>query len=73
MYRDFQSADANSCDNEAFIRHHKDKEVAMKFLMIVLAVHFISEVISNKRKKASEKNMDERKEIILHPAEYILR
>jgi len=51
----------------------RPKEVTMKLVMVVLAIHFIGEVISNKRKKIKDKRMDERKEIVLHPAEYMLR
>lgn len=43
----------------------------MKFLLIVLAVHFIAEVISNKRKNI---NSDvEMNNNVRHPAEYQLR
>lgn len=45
----------------------------MKLVMVVLAIHFIGEVFSNKRKKMKDKRMDERNVIILHPAEYLLR
>jgi hypothetical protein len=45
----------------------------MKFVMVVLAIHFIGEMISNKRKRVKDKRGDERNEIILHPAEYLLR
>jgi hypothetical protein len=49
------------------------KEVTMKFVMVVLAIHFIGEVIGNKRKKIKDKRVNERNELVLHPAEYILR
>ncbi|MEI9913010.1 MAG: hypothetical protein WDO71_27215 [Bacteroidota bacterium] len=45
----------------------------MKFVMIVLAIHFIGEVISNKRKEISNNNADERNETVIHPAEFNLR
>jgi hypothetical protein len=45
----------------------------MKFLMIVLAIHFIGEVISNKRKGARKINADEGNETALHPAEFNMR
>ena len=44
----------------------------MKFLLIVLAVHFVIELFSNKGK--SKKDEDEANvESVLHPAEYELR
>jgi hypothetical protein len=45
----------------------------MKFLMILLAVHFIVEVISNKRKGTGNINADEGNEIVIHPAEFNMR
>lgn len=45
----------------------------MKFLMIVLAVHFIGEVISNKRKGVKNKNADEKNDRVIHPAEFNIR
>ena len=45
----------------------------MKWVMVVLAIHFIGEMISNKRKKIKDKGMNERNEIVVHPAEYLLR
>lgn len=45
----------------------------MKFLLIVLTVHFIGEVISYKRKDGSNNKGDERNEKILHPAEFTVR
>jgi hypothetical protein len=45
----------------------------MKFLMIVLAVHFIGEVISNKRKGTNNNNADESNERVIHPAEFTMR
>ena len=45
----------------------------MKFVMIVLAIHFIGEVISNKRKETRNRKIGERNETIRHPAEYDLR
>ena len=44
----------------------------MKFLMIVLAIHFVAEMIGNKRKDNS-KDADERNKKILHPAEFNTR
>lgn len=44
----------------------------MKFLMIVLAVHFVAEMISNKRKdKGNEAG--ERCDKVVHPAEFNMR
>ncbi|HLG40703.1 MAG TPA: hypothetical protein VI461_13585 [Chitinophagaceae bacterium] len=45
----------------------------MKFLMIVLAVHFLGEVISNKRKGINNSSADEKNEKIIHPAEFNVR
>lgn len=45
----------------------------MKFLMIVLAVHFVAEIISRKRKETDRGNGDERNKDVRHPAEYDLR
>ncbi|MBL7746402.1 MAG: hypothetical protein JNM19_03145 [Chitinophagaceae bacterium] len=45
----------------------------MKFLMIVLAIHTIVEMISNKRKNAEQNMADEMNEKVLHPAEFMLR
>jgi hypothetical protein len=45
----------------------------MKFVMIVLAIHFIGEVISNKRKAARNINADEGNETVIHPAEFNMR
>ena len=44
----------------------------MKFLMIVMTIHFIGRVIISKRKGVSN-NADERNEIIIHPAEFNMR
>jgi hypothetical protein len=45
----------------------------MKFVMIVLAVHFIGEVICNKRKGIGNNNADEVNETVIHPAEFNMR
>jgi hypothetical protein len=45
----------------------------MKFVMIVLAVHFIGEVISIKRKGVSNNNTDKGNEKVIHPAEFNMR
>ena len=45
----------------------------MKFVMIVLAIHFIGEVISNKRKGKSNNDADEGNETVIHPAEFNMR
>jgi hypothetical protein len=45
----------------------------MKFLLVVLAIHFVGELISNKRKNENKIEMDERNEVIRHPAEFELR
>ena len=45
----------------------------MKFVMIVLAIHFIGEVISNKRKGKSNNDVDEGNETVIHPAEFNMR
>lgn len=51
---------------------NQKKEVAMKFLMIVLALRFIGEMIGIKR-KARQDNTVETTGVIFHPAEYNLR
>ena len=45
----------------------------MKYLMIVLAIHFIGEVITNKRKEGKQNYTEEGNEKILHPAEFYIR
>ena len=46
----------------------------MKFLLAVLAIHFIGELISNKRKDKRINEADEMNdERVYHPAEYELR
>ena len=45
----------------------------MKFLLAVLAIHFIGELISNKRKDKRIHEADEINERVYHPAEYELR
>jgi hypothetical protein len=41
--------------------------------MIVLAVHFIGEVISNKKNGIHNSNADEGNETVIHPAEFNMR
>ncbi|MEI9806735.1 MAG: hypothetical protein WDO16_01980 [Bacteroidota bacterium] len=45
----------------------------MKFLMIVLAVHFVAEMVSTKRKEMISDHAGEKDERILHPAEFHMR
>jgi hypothetical protein len=45
----------------------------MKFLLIVLAIHFAGEVIATKRKNKSARDDDRQKSGAAHPAEYELR
>lgn len=45
----------------------------MKFLLAVLAIHFISEWISHKRKDKRNDNADGMNETVRHPAEFDLR
>jgi hypothetical protein len=45
----------------------------MKFLLIVLAIHFIGELVSNKRKKDNIIETGEKDEMIRHPAEFEIR
>jgi hypothetical protein len=49
------------------------RRYGMKFLMIVLAVHFVAEMIGNKRNEAKSNNAGERNDNIRHPAEHELR
>jgi len=44
----------------------------MKFLLAVLAVHFIAELFSSK-KKVKEKEADVSGDLVRHPAEFELR
>lgn len=47
----------------------------MKFLLIVLTVHFIGELINNRVKAGKLMNEEEgeKNEFVRHPAEFILR
>ena len=45
----------------------------MKFLMIVMAAHFIGEVISNKRKGINSNDAGEKNKKVFHPAEFNMR
>ena len=45
----------------------------MKFLLAVLAIHFIAEMITGKIKGEKENKTGDVNENILHPAEYELR
>jgi hypothetical protein len=59
--------------NEQRSGQDSEKEVSMKFLMIVLTVHFVAEMIGNKRNAAKKGKTDERNEKVLHPAEFDIR
>ena len=45
----------------------------MKFLMMVLAIHFVGEMISNKMKARAEEYKNESNANAMHPAEFQLR
>lgn len=45
----------------------------MKFLIIVLAIHFIGELISNKRKGTGKDDAEEGRDMVFHPAEFPVR
>lgn len=45
----------------------------MKFLLIILAGHFIGEMIGRSNKTEMNANADKKGETILHPAEFQLR
>jgi hypothetical protein len=60
-------------DRVFYLQAEKERRCAMKFLMIVLVVHFVAEVIGNKRKEVNEGKADEKDEKILHPAEFNMR
>jgi len=60
-------------NGEIFRQDEKIRRCAMKFLMIVLAVHFVAEVISNKRKEMTGNKAGEKEEKVLHPAEFNMR
>ena len=56
---------------EELNRNSTEKEVAMNFLIIVLAIHFVNEIISNKIKDNG--NKAEQNKNVRHPAEYSVR
>jgi hypothetical protein len=45
----------------------------MKFLLIVLAVHFVVELISRKRKETKNSETELMNDAVRHPAEFELR
>lgn len=45
----------------------------MKFLLVVLAIHFIVELISNRKANNSDNKAEELDEETRHPAEFDLR
>jgi hypothetical protein len=45
----------------------------VKFLLIILAGHFIGEMIGRSNKTGKEANADEKNKTTLHPAEFQLR
>jgi large-conductance mechanosensitive channel len=45
----------------------------MKFLVIVLAIHFIVELTNKIRKTGRKNTQDEMNERIIHPSEYRVR
>jgi hypothetical protein len=45
----------------------------MKFIMIVLAIRFVAELVTNKKNTGNENKPEVRNEKIYHPAEFILR
>jgi hypothetical protein len=51
----------------------KQWRCVMKFLLAVLTIHFIGELIGNKRKNKKINEPDEINERVYHPAEYELR
>ena len=60
-------------DTDQWARANQGKEVAMKFIMMVLAIRFIAELIGNKRKNINVNVKDQKDETVRHPAEYGLR
>ena len=58
---------------DQWTRSNQGKEVAMKFIMTVLAIRFIAELIGNKRKNINVNVKDQKDETVRHPAEYGLR
>lgn len=61
------------CINERFDCNRGEKEVAMKFIMMVLAIRFVAELINNKIKSNKADRTAEANEEVRHPAEYRLR
>lgn len=62
----------NNCrSNEK--RQDKSKQVAMKFLVIVLVIRFIIQLVSNKRNNTNTNDAGAGKVKIFHPAEFGLR
>jgi hypothetical protein len=45
----------------------------MKFLLIVLTVHFAAEMIGNKRKEKNENKAGNENKKVRHPAEFDIR
>jgi hypothetical protein len=52
-----------------FVGLETQRRYEMKFVLIVLALHFAGEMIGGKKKQPEE----QREETVLHPAEYNLR
>ena len=51
----------------------RKKEVSMKLLLATFAVRVVIEMISNKRKEKSNKEVNEKNEKVRHPAEFTMR
>ncbi|HEX7845763.1 MAG TPA: hypothetical protein VF476_08205 [Chitinophagaceae bacterium] len=54
-------------------RKMKTGRYVMKFLLVVLAIHFIVELISNRKANNSDNKAEELDEETRHPAEFDLR
>ena len=58
--------------NEQYISQDQEKEVAMKFLLLVLGIRTVIEIIRNSKNKNMDK-VDVKDRLVRHPAEFELR
>jgi len=56
-----------------FVSRKKEGRWVMKFLLVVLAVHFVAELVSAKRKENKGNSTEKRSQTVFHPAEFPLR
>lgn len=51
----------------------KKERWVMKFLLVVLAAHFVAELVSVKRKENKGNDTERKSQTVFHPAEFPLR